>query len=160
MQYSPVPSPEGTKSTYWETKAPGSEVLGIGAGVSSGTFITSSVISFIVGGFCTGQVRAMPLSSAFTSFAVPVVSHWVTLSRLFLEFRSPPPTSNAPLFGLLDTISTRVGGVPFFLRDRNRGKSCAHLDVSVWHYLSFPTTPFLHNFIPNTRLDTGNGGLV
>jgi hypothetical protein len=25
--YSPVPSPDGTKETYWETKAPGSEVL-------------------------------------------------------------------------------------------------------------------------------------
>ncbi len=24
--YSPVPSPTGTKETYWETKAPGSEV--------------------------------------------------------------------------------------------------------------------------------------
>ena len=26
MQYSPVPTPEGTKETYWETKAPSSEV--------------------------------------------------------------------------------------------------------------------------------------
>jgi hypothetical protein len=25
--YSPVPSPTGTKETYWETKAPGSEVF-------------------------------------------------------------------------------------------------------------------------------------
>lgn len=24
--YSPVPTPTGTKETYWETKAPGSEV--------------------------------------------------------------------------------------------------------------------------------------
>ena len=26
MSYSPVPTPEGTKETYWETKAPSSEV--------------------------------------------------------------------------------------------------------------------------------------
>ena len=58
MQYSPVPSPEGTKETYWETKAPSSEVLGIGSGVSSGTYITASVVAAIIGGFCTGEVTA------------------------------------------------------------------------------------------------------
>jgi hypothetical protein len=58
MQYSPVPSPEGTKETYWETKAPSSDVLGIGSGVSSGTYITASVVAAIVGGFCTGEVTA------------------------------------------------------------------------------------------------------
>ena len=26
MSYSPVPTPEGTKETYWETKAPSSDV--------------------------------------------------------------------------------------------------------------------------------------
>merc|ERR1712127_666855 len=46
MAYSPVPTPEGTKETYWETKAPSSDVLGIGKGVSSGSFAA----------FCVGQV--------------------------------------------------------------------------------------------------------
>lgn len=54
--FSPVPSPEGTKETYWETKAPSSDVLGIGAGVSSGNFAAASVFAALVGGYCTGQV--------------------------------------------------------------------------------------------------------
>mmetsp|Transcript_12917 Transcript_12917/g.30450 ORF Transcript_12917/g.30450 Transcript_12917/m.30450 type:complete len:133 (-) Transcript_12917:62-460(-) len=56
QMFSPVPSPEGTKETYWETKAPSSDVLGIGAGVSSGNFAAASVFAALVGGYCTGQV--------------------------------------------------------------------------------------------------------
>eukprot|EP00961_Rhodomonas_salina_P029174 393424-Rhodomonas_salina.2 len=55
QMFSPVPSPEGTKETYWETKAPSSDVLGIGAGVSSGNFAAASVFAALVGGYCTGQ---------------------------------------------------------------------------------------------------------
>lgn len=29
MQYSPVPTPEGTQDTYWETKAPSSTVSNV-----------------------------------------------------------------------------------------------------------------------------------
>jgi hypothetical protein len=34
MSYSPVPTPEGTKETYWETKAPSSDVKFISSSVS------------------------------------------------------------------------------------------------------------------------------
>mmetsp|Transcript_19666 Transcript_19666/g.40053 ORF Transcript_19666/g.40053 Transcript_19666/m.40053 type:complete len:135 (+) Transcript_19666:40-444(+) len=61
MMYSPVPSPEGTKETYWETKAPSSDVLGIGKDVSSGSFAASSVVAAVAGAFCVGQV--IPLTS-------------------------------------------------------------------------------------------------
>jgi len=113
--FSPVPTPEGTKETYWETKAPGSNVLGIGKDVSSGTYIASSVIAALVGAACTAQVRAMPLSGYF-SFALPLP---VLLSspplllfhRMcpFLESRSPAPTSNAQQFEQQDSIIRRVG---------------------------------------------------
>lgn len=56
MAYSPVPSPDGTKETYWESKAPASAVLGIGKDVSSGNYIIASVVAAIVGAYCTGQV--------------------------------------------------------------------------------------------------------
>ena len=83
--FSPVPTPEGTKETYWETKAPGSNVLGIGKDVSSGTYIASSVIAALVGAACTAQVGAMPLSGYF-SFAVPLPA----------LLSSPPPTALPP----------------------------------------------------------------
>jgi hypothetical protein len=99
MSYSPVPTPEGTKETYWETKAPSSEVcaclaqsvcvpktlagkagsgavhgivrglaksgsdvvpcsqvLGIGKDVPAASFAAASVVSAIVGGYCTAEV--------------------------------------------------------------------------------------------------------
>jgi hypothetical protein len=57
MGFSPTPSPEGMgKDTYWEGKAPSSDVLGIGKDVSSGNYIVASVIAAIVGAYCTGQV--------------------------------------------------------------------------------------------------------
>eukprot|EP00960_Hanusia_phi_P052223 761330-Hanusia_phi.AAC.1 len=76
MSYSPVPSPEGTKETYWETKAPSSEVgdhpgggcrltllqvLGIGKNLPSGSFASASVVAALVGGFCTSQ--CIPLTA-------------------------------------------------------------------------------------------------
>ncbi|EKX40617.1 hypothetical protein GUITHDRAFT_96294 [Guillardia theta CCMP2712] len=61
MSYSPVPSPEGTKETYWETKAPSSEVLGIGKNLPSGSFASASVVAALVGGFCTSQ--CVPLTA-------------------------------------------------------------------------------------------------
>lgn len=91
MSYSPVPTPEGTKETYWETKAPSSEVLhlflsaerpfwthvilvgesvlsecvgwqvlGIGKDVPAASFAAASVISAIIGGYCTAEVSNAP----------------------------------------------------------------------------------------------------
>mmetsp|Transcript_3720 Transcript_3720/g.8189 ORF Transcript_3720/g.8189 Transcript_3720/m.8189 type:complete len:131 (-) Transcript_3720:335-727(-) len=59
--YSPVPSPTGTKETYWETKAPGSEVLGIGKSVPSNNYAAFSIISALVGAFSIQQ--AWPLTA-------------------------------------------------------------------------------------------------
>eukprot|EP00285_Hemiselmis_virescens_P010262 CAMPEP_0173378528 /NCGR_PEP_ID=MMETSP1356-20130122/1676_1 /TAXON_ID=77927 ORGANISM="Hemiselmis virescens, Strain PCC157" /NCGR_SAMPLE_ID=MMETSP1356 /ASSEMBLY_ACC=CAM_ASM_000847 /LENGTH=132 /DNA_ID=CAMNT_0014331617 /DNA_START=26 /DNA_END=424 /DNA_ORIENTATION=- len=57
--YSPVPSPEGQKETYWETKAPASEVLGIGKDVTSEQFLLASVLAVLIGAFSLSQ--AVPL---------------------------------------------------------------------------------------------------
>ena len=57
MAYSPVPTPEGTKDTYWETKAPSSGVLGIGKDVPSSSYAVASLVSAVVGGYCTGAVN-------------------------------------------------------------------------------------------------------
>jgi len=56
MSFSPVPTPEGTKETYWETKAPSSDVLGIGKDVSSGSYVVASVVAAAIGGYSTAQV--------------------------------------------------------------------------------------------------------
>jgi len=56
MSFSPVPTPEGTKETYWETKAPSSDVLGIGKDVSASSFAVASVISAGIGAYSTAQV--------------------------------------------------------------------------------------------------------
>nr|7Y7B_R Chain R, PsaR [Chroomonas placoidea]7Y8A_R Chain R, PsaR [Chroomonas placoidea] len=60
--YSPVPSPDNTKETYWETKAPSSQVLGIGKDVSSGNYIVASVVAAVVGAACTGQCIPLTVS--------------------------------------------------------------------------------------------------
>ena len=158
MQYSPVPSPEGTKQTYWETKAPSSDVLGIGAGVSSGTFITSSVISFIVGGFCTGQVRAV-MSCAFPPFAVPDV-----LSL----FSVPIPRVSLPTSYLECTIirTTRLyqqkswwGSSVCLAGPKPRQELCTPGYIRV-ALSQLSTTPILHMFVPKNKLNTGDGGCV
>ena len=62
MAYSPVPTPEGTKDTYWETKAPSSGVLGIGKDVPSSSYAVASLVSAVVGGYCTGAVNFSNIS--------------------------------------------------------------------------------------------------
>jgi hypothetical protein len=57
MAYSPVPTPEGTKNTYWETKAPSSDVLGIGKNVPAASYVAASVIAAAIGGYCTSEVQ-------------------------------------------------------------------------------------------------------
>eukprot|EP00283_Hemiselmis_rufescens_P010192 CAMPEP_0173432664 /NCGR_PEP_ID=MMETSP1357-20121228/10384_1 /TAXON_ID=77926 /ORGANISM="Hemiselmis rufescens, Strain PCC563" /LENGTH=132 /DNA_ID=CAMNT_0014397293 /DNA_START=44 /DNA_END=442 /DNA_ORIENTATION=+ len=59
--YSPVPSPDNTKETYWETKAPSSDVLGIGKDVTSEQFLLASVLAALIGSFSISQ--AVPLTA-------------------------------------------------------------------------------------------------
>merc|ERR1711966_16675 len=56
MQYSTVPTPEGTKETYWETKAPSSEVLGIGKDIPAASYAAASVVAAAIGSYSTAQV--------------------------------------------------------------------------------------------------------
>lgn len=159
MQYSPVPSPEGTKQTYWETKAPSSDVLGIGSGVSSGTYITSSVVAALVGGFCTGQVRAVPLSGYVPSFAVPMSC----FTPLFLCVPIPRvslPTSHLEHCACeqLDSISKRLGEISlFFAAGRKpRQQLCTPYPCCI-----VPQSLLSHKSItPSDRTSLGSGGLV
>jgi hypothetical protein len=56
MAYSSGFTPERTKNTYWETKAPSSDVLGVGKNVPAASYVAASVIAAASGGYCTSEV--------------------------------------------------------------------------------------------------------
>ena len=60
MAYSSGFTPESTKNTYWETKAPSSDVLGVGKNVPAASYVAASVIAAAIGGYCTSEVHLLP----------------------------------------------------------------------------------------------------
>ena len=115
--YSPVPTPTGTKETYWETKAPGSEVyfllrtdmirqilifyfqvLGIGKNVPANNYAAFSILAALVGAYSIQEVALQPAAHNTSHH------HLIPFSR-----KQPATPSACRVHDLSDSAHTTAG---------------------------------------------------